>query len=352
MTVANTLSTLPRASLDHLAPIVAGLPVLARLGLSGHGSSAREVIEKALLPLYRSPSVFGAVLSALITAGHIVISRGNYCRITKEGRRHAERALGPLLGRDWGDVLAISLVALSLGYDASNADVRQFFSRRDNMECAALARLYGVGETAAIPSRNDLRAALLCTFVAVRPHCETAFTEVSMRNTSQDIADRSMLLAAAGLSRGTQRESESALLRRALGLRVDGTSAAIPETLVRNAIAKTLPRTQNPGAYDVPANKNALQAFATAVRDLAKTLRTDPFAGRVAIAQVYDAGATRRLDFGSLDEFKARIAEAGRAGMLDLERYDIAGPMDNALRERSRTAFGRDERHFIVNEWI
>jgi hypothetical protein len=26
--------------------------------------------------------------------------------------------------------------------------------------------------------------------------------------------------------------------------------------------------------------------------------------------------------------------------------------MDTALRDRSRIAFGRDERHFIVNEWI
>ena len=77
-----------------------------------------------------------------------------------------------------------------------------------------------------------------------------------------------------------------------------------------------------------------------------------PFAGRVAIAQVYDAGVQRGLDFGTLDSFKQRIAESCRAGLLDLERYDIAGPMDAALRERSRTPFGRDVRHFIVNEWI
>jgi len=72
----------------------------------------------------------------------------------------------------------------------------------------------------------------------------------------------------------------------------------------------------------------------------------------VASAQVYDAGTMRGLNFGPLDEFKARIAESCRAGLLDLERYDIAGPMDSSLRDRSRTVFGRDERHFIVNEWI
>lgn len=352
MTVANTLPNLPKASLNHLAPVASGLPVLARLGISGHGSSARDVIEKVLTPLYPSPSVFSTALASLTTFGHLVISRGNYCRITKDGRRHAESALGPLLGRDWSDVSA-SLVALALGYDPSKADIRQFFTRRDNMECAALARLYGsFGGVGALPSRNALRAALLRTFVAVRPQYETAFTEVSMHNTSRDIADRTVLLAAAGLNRGTQREGEIALLRRALGLRTEAPNAAIPEALIRNAIAKSLPQTQPVASGERTADKAALQAFASVVRELAKTLRTAPFAGRVAIAQVYDAGATRRLDFGSLDEFKARVAEAGRAGLLDLERYDIAGPMDNALRERSRTAFGRDERHFIVNEWI
>ena len=351
MTVANTLPNLPKASLNHLTPMASGLPVLARLGVSGHGSSARDVIEKVLTPFYPSPSVFGAALSSLATSGHLVISRGNYCRITKDGRRHVESVLGPLLGRDWSDVSA-SLVAMALGYDPSKADIRQFFTRRDNMECAALARLYGVNGVGMLPSRNALRTALLCTFVAVRPQYETAFTEVSMHNTSQDIADRTVLLAAAGLNRGTQREGEIALLRRALGLRADAPNAAIPEALIRNAIAKSLPQTQPVGSGERTADKAALQAFASVVRELAKTLRTDPFAGRVAIAQVYDAGTTRRLDFGSLDEFKARVAEAGRAGLLDLERYDIAGPMDNALRERSRTAFGRDERHFIVNEWI
>ena len=81
-------------------------------------------------------------------------------------------------------------------------------------------------------------------------------------------------------------------------------------------------------------------------------METLPFTGRVAIAEVYDAGLARGFAFGSLEEFKARVAEACRAGLIDLERYDIAGALDPTVRDRSRTPLGRDERHFIVNEWV
>jgi hypothetical protein len=128
----------------------------------------------------------------------------------------------------------------------------------------------------------------------------------------------------------------------------------VAEALIRAGVGKGGARGQTRPKADIRVEKDKpdLAGFAADVRDLAKTLRTDPFAGRVAIAQVYDAGIMRGLNFSSLDEFKARIAEAGRAGLLDLERYDVAGPMDTSLRDRSRIAFGRDERHFIVNEWI
>src|SRR5208337_488090 len=95
-----------------------------------------------------------------------------------------------------------------------------------------------------------------------------------------------------------------------------------------------------------------LENFAKAVRKLASRLETKPYAGRVAIAQVYDAGLAEGLTLGSLDEFKANLAEAAREGLLDLERYDITGPLDAGLKERSRLRLGRDERHFIVNQWI
>jgi hypothetical protein len=243
-----------------------------------------------------------------------------------------------------------------------DATTRRYLSRRDNLESAALACLYGLKSRSAAPPRSEVRFLFLRALLSARlPECEAAFTEITMRNTLRDPVSRALMLGAAGLGRGTLRDAEGALLRKALDI-PDDEPGAVPEALVRVAAGKNAMR--QPQRVELPkltlvqpkasaeADKAELEDFAATVRDLARTQTTHPFAGRVAIAQVYDAGHERGLDFGALDAFKQRIAEAGRAGLLDLERYDIAGPMDAALRDRSRTAFGRDVRHFIVNEWI
>ncbi len=352
MTISHDQPPLRAPSLDNLAQLDPALPILAFLAVSGHGSSARETLEKTLLALYSDPSLFGAALTALANEGLVALSKAGRCRIAESGRNRGETAVGKLLGRSWPDVLSRPLAALAVGIDPRPAQAQLFLARRENLEGAALARLYSLAGLGTMPTRPQVRFALLRAIIASRlPECEPAFTEITMHNTSRDAVGRAMLLGAAGLKRGTLRDAETALLRKALGLRAEA-SGGVAEALIRSGLAKAAPRAPSLPKRDIRPEKPGLAAFAETVRDLAKTLRTAPFAGRVAIAQVYDAGITRGLNFGELDEFKARIAEAGRAGLLDLERYDIAGPMDSALRDRSRIAFGRDERHFIVNEWI
>lgn len=353
MSITQQQPPLPGPNLDHLAPIDPGLPILAFLAVSGHGSSSREAVEKALLPLYSDPGVFGTALARLAEEGLIALSKSGRCRISDAGRARAEGKVGKLIGRSWPNIVSRALPVLALGIDPRAEKARDYLARRENLECAALARLYGLSGLGAMPTRPQVRFALLRAMIASRlPECEPAFTEISMHNTSRDALGRAVMLGAAGLKRGALRDAEGVLVRKALGLRPEA-SGGVAEALIRSGIAKAAPR---PAPVLVKTDRRSdgegLAEFAATVRDLAKTLRTDPFAGRVAIAQVYDAGTMRGLDFGALDAFKASIAEAGRAGLLDLERYDIAGPMDTALRDRSRIAFGRDERHFIVNEWI
>jgi hypothetical protein len=357
---------LPRCSLDRLTPIEPGLVMLAFLGINGHGSASRDLAEKTLAPLMPTPIIFGAALSALADDGLITVARSGRCRIMMSGRKQAEDTLGPLLGRAWSDIVTRSLVALALGLEPGDEETRRYLARRDNLECAALACLYGFATADNLPPRAEVRFLFLRALVSARlPECEAAFTEITMQNTLRDPVSRALMLGAAGLQRGSLREAEGALLRKALDVRGEG-ATAIADALVRNAVgkcvARPVPRTSlppltlaQPKALAVAAaapEKADLADFAATVRDLARTQTTHPFAGRVAIAQVYDAGLQRGLDFGTLEGFKQRIAEAGRAGLLDLERYDIAGPMDASLRDRSRTPFGRDVRHFIVNEWI
>ena len=363
MISAQSQSALPRHNLDRLAPLEAGLVILAFLSLSADAAINRDTIEQALKPVLPSPLIFNEALAKLTTDKHASLAKNGRCRPTPAGLACIADEIGaPSARQSWGDIVARGLSALALGLDPRDPPTRRYLARRENMDCAALACLYGLRTSGRLPSRLEVRFLFLRALLSARlPECEAAFTEMTMQNTLRDPVSRALMLGAAGLQRGTLRDAEGALLHKALDVRAEAPSG-IAEALVRNAVgkcsARPLPRVQLPPLTLVqPKNQGAdaksaeLADFAVTVRDLAKTLKT-PFAGRVAIAQVYDAGVHRGLDFATLDSFKQRIAECCRAGLLDLERYDIAGPMDASLRERSRTPFGRDVRHFIVNEWI
>ncbi len=353
---------LPRYSLDRLVPIAPRLIVLSYLATAGQGTIARDALADALRPLFGVPGAFDAALSELCAERSVTLSKNGRCRITSEGQGAAGEKLGAVLTRGWADVVARGLAPLALGMEPHDAATRRYLARPGNLEGAALALLYGLKTSGPRPARSEVRFLFLRALVSARlPECEAAFTEITMQNTLRDPVSRALMLGAAGLGRGTLRDAEGALLRKALDV-PDDDDGAVAEALVRNAAARNAPRQSarvelpkltlvQPKEPEAAANAD-LADFAATVRDLARTQTTHPFAGRVAIAQVYDAGLQRGLDFGALEAFKQRIAEAGRAGLLDLERYDIAGPMDAALRDRSRTPFGRDVRHFIVNEWI
>ena len=332
----------------RLVAIDPSLPVLAFLAVSPEGMAKRTEVEAALGSLYAGAATLEAALKA--SADHIEYLKGGKLRLTDIGRHAAEAALGPLARRSWAEISLRALPALTLGLDPKAPATAAYLARRDNLENAALGLLYGVTLPGAMPTRTLVRFALLRSLLIARmPECEPALMETPMQNASRDVIGRAVMLGAAGMNNGTMRDAEKALLQKALGLASDSREELI-EALIRASLGRNTPRL--PLRIRIESAAQELTGFANTVRELAKTLRTAPFEGRVAIAQVYDAGIARDLDFGTLDEFKSRVVTAARAGLLDLERYDIAGPMDSALRERSRTAFGRDERHFIVNEWI
>ncbi len=216
--------------------------------------------------------------------------------------------------------------------------------KRD-LAAAALRQLYGLDNLSPLPSRAEARCELLRRIVACFGEPFPVPVPRPAGTFSFDSMSRSLYLAFAGLGAGTVLQAEAALLSSALG----GPAAPIADlstTIIRAALQTQAQKAETKEeAFD-------LDGFAESVRKLAMRLETKPYAGRVAIAQVYDAGLAQGLNLGTLDEFKSHLAEAAREGLLDLERYDIAGPFDASLKERSRLRFGRDERHFIVNQWI
>jgi hypothetical protein len=216
--------------------------------------------------------------------------------------------------------------------------------RRD-LPALALRQLYSLDELPEWPSAQQARCALLARAVASFGGVFEECARAPLKAFKFDEMSRRIYLAFAGLQRGTVLQADAALLSKGLGGPAD-TVQALTATIIRAAI-----KTRGAGEA-AKSQAFDLESFAQAVRTLASRLETKPYAGRVAIAQVFDAGLAEGLVFGSLDEFKTNLAEAAREGLLDLERYDITGPLDAGLKERSRLRLGRDERHFIVNQWI
>jgi hypothetical protein len=233
----------------------------------------------------------------------------------------------------------------ALAIRALNGPAASGAKRRRDLPALALRQLFQLDELARWPTAQQARCALLSRIVA---SFGGAFGEAARRPVKAfkfDEMSRCIYLSFAGVERGTVVQADAALLSKGLGGPADSVQA-LTATIIRAAIAAKAP------ARVEIAPGFSLEGFAKSVRKVASRLETKPYTGRVAIAQVYDAGLAQGLALGSLEEFKANLAVAAREGLLDLERYDITGPFDASLKERSRLKLGRDERHFIVNQWI
>jgi hypothetical protein len=242
-------------------------------------------------------------------------------------------------------------LAAALGLDASSRRVLTYLARPQNVETAAFAKLAGVTGLGATPARTMLRFQLAKLLLNARfPELKHEFDRASPRDYRVNSLVNALIIGAAGGGFNTIAEAEVHMLREAFELK-GRAKEDLADVILRAATAAR--RERHTPAPQKPAPPKPEPAdFATSVRSLAKTMETRPFTGRVAISQVYDAGVARGIAFGTLEEFKKKLIESCRAGHLDLERCDIAGGLDVQLRDRSRTPFGRDERHFIVNRWI
>ncbi len=322
---------LPQPSLACLKPLTAPDVLAAWVAGQPKGHCATEAAAKALagaLP-------YAETLAEAIKLGLVQEDYG----ILIAKRDAGAKSGYAMSGSAAQDALRALAVRALDGPIASGA------KRRRDLPALALRQLFALEELAPWPTAQQARSALLSRIVA---SFGGAFGEAARRPLKAfkfDEMSRRIYLAFAGVQRGTVLQADASLLSKALGGPAD-TVQALTATIIRAAIAARAP------AGGEIAHPSGLESFAKSVRKLASRLETKPYAGRVAIAQVYDAGLAQGLALGSLEEFKAKLAEAAREGLLDLERYDITGPFDAGLKERSRLRLGRDERHFIVNQWI
>jgi hypothetical protein len=318
-------SLLPQPGLACLKPLPAPEVLSAWVAGQPRGECAAEAAAKVLGGMLAYPEA----LAEAIELGLVREDNGFL----------AAQAPSNSKGQPERDALrAIAVAAL-------NGPVTAGRRQRRDLPALALKQLYALDGIGAWPTAQAARCALLARIVASLGGVFADCARQPAKAFKFDEMSRRIYLAFAGLQRGTVLQADAVLLSKALGGPAE-TVQALTATIIRAAIsARTAGNAALAQTFDIAS-------FAKAVKKLASRLETKPYAGRVAIAQVYDAGLAQGLSFGSLDEFKTNLAEAAREGLLDLERYDITGPLDAGLKERSRLRLGRDERHFIVNQWI
>ena len=317
----DSFSRLPKAAAICLKPLAAAEVAAAFVAAQKNGCS-RAKAAAALAGLFEAGPVLDEALRlGLIKEQDGVLRAGGKPSSFADAKRNfAFRALGIELPRS------------------------KTAAQRD-LAGAALRFLYGLDTLPPSPSRARARSELLKRIVASFGKDLVQAAGNRTKAFPFDPMSRSIYLAFAGLKSGTVLQADAALLSAAFG--APASTVAQLSTAILRAAFKASPA--KPAKQEETFD---LDSFAESVRKLARRLETKPYAGRVAIAQVYDAGLAQGLNLGSLDEFKSHIADAAREGLIDLERYDIAGPFDASLKERSRLRLGRDERHFIVNQWV
>lgn len=234
-------------------------------------------------------------------------------------------ALGERLGkhtaRTWANYVERVFPALALGIEPSDAKAHGKLAGRDAWTAAIAARALGLWTDGPPPSLP-----FVCDAYAWRQ------------------------LGLAGRAKRCPPEVRAVFLQRELGA-----DPGPPDRLLRLYAARSLeaPRPELRALRDALVRRWLVSAsFPDEVRHVAREAKDGLFGERkVFIAAVWDA-LRRRPGYATLtlDDFKARLLHAQRAGELVLARADLVAAMDTDLVTASETAADGATFHFVVRE--
>jgi hypothetical protein len=329
------------SDLSRFAPISAEVVTLSYLGTTRQFMVPSKL--KSNLSAVVAPDSFDAALASLIASGKIVVEKT--VKLTKAGADEAKRVLGRDAGGKWKKAWK-RLPLMVLGLNPDDAITRRKFAKADSLTAGAIAISF------ALPSENMSSKNAVCSELIWRV-LKQAAPEVVGKGPFPVIdklgtVDRVILAGIANVSARTLPDAVNGLTAAAVGLEKVNTDA-LRRRLICIGIERAndtkllAPYTKSPTPGD--------SGFADRVKEVAASLSTPPFQGRVAIAQVYDAYGKVNPDAGSLASFKERLVQAAKARQLDLGRLELPERMDRDLRLRSVAAWGSDEVHFVVTAW-
>lgn len=156
-------------------------------------------------------------------------------------------------------------------------------------------------------------------------------------------ARETVALALASIKKDARRKKDEAAAekRAKANARKAAGKAAVPRARKRE-IAKNHAPALDLCAVDLPA-------FAKIVIEAAKSEKAVTWHGdRSFISTVWEAVDPQSRMRCSIEQFKARLVDAHRKGLIQMTRADLVGAMKDALVRESETHIGQASFHFIA----
>jgi hypothetical protein len=323
-----------RPDMARFSPIHLEALTLGYLGTTRRAISATTL--KTRLRPFADPAAVEDTLGTLITSGNATTEKT--LLLSKAGKDAAKGVLGRDVNATWESVCNHRFPLLTLGLDPDNSDVRHKFARADALTPAAIAIAFGL-DTHDITNKTSVCGELVWRII------RSALYDVVGKGPFPSIDKlgivERVLLAGLAKTRGNAiNEAVGGIRALAVGLpKCD--ARGLRKQLIRIGLQRGLK----------PAKvSHEPDGFAARVRNIAKSLSTPPFHGRVAIAQVYDAYGRVHADAGSLASFKERLVAVAKERELQLGRLDLPERMNQDLRLRSEVHWGTDTVHFVITE--
>ena len=329
-------SPLLHPALDRFGPIDPAHFLVAYL-LDAKRPRTPAQLATALRKWASGPLVTRAIADG-VEREHLAIAEERV-EVTEAGRAAAREALGEDVEAPRDRLLERRFPVRALGLDPDDAEVRRRITTNHELVAAIVAVGYGLPASARLSVKHCCSELIWRTLRATMADVVGSgpFPVVE----ENDVVGTTILAGLAGTT-GPVNQVLKALAAKAL--MVPSTQMdALRQRLVQ--VGLMLGIEANP-LFTAPLTDDA--GFAARVREIAQGLETPPFAGRVAIAQVYDAFGP---DCGSLEHFKERLIDAAKERLIDLSSLDMPEYMSAELRDRSATVWGEDRMHFVVSEW-
>jgi len=334
--------------------------VLARLAARPAPGPAR--LREAVRRFWPAASVddIEGALRRLEGAGSIARGRRSAWQVTERGAG-AARQLGA--GAPWKQVADAVLPIFALGWGADDRQVRKRLDGRELWAAAIVARDFGlIGDGEQPPTPSFVSTSIVWRMLGLKGELPRQLPAVMPARfigalLGAEVADwRRGLVLLAGRSVAAPRADVKALRDGVVQAWLGGHSW----TEATQELAAVLDSGNGPArdgangparASSSPA-VNDLEAFAGRVREAARRADRGVFGDR----KVFISSVWRGLYAGdgslSLEEFKRRLIEANRRGLLRLYRADLVEEMDPAEVAASATQYRDATFHFVEREAI